>query len=84
VTWGDRQIALTLREFALFSDLMANAGKFVSRPKLLSNVWDYGFDPGTRVVDAYIRYLRRKIDGEGEPPLVHTARGLGYRISTDQ
>jgi DNA-binding response OmpR family regulator len=80
VTRGGRQITLTVREFALLSYLMANAGKVVSRPRLLSNVWDYGFDPGTKIVDVYIRYLRRKIDGEGEPPLIHTVRGFGYRI----
>ena len=81
VVRGTREIPLTPREFALLSFLMSNAGKVVSRARLLDNVWEYGFDPGTKVVDVYIRYLRKKID-EGEArPLIHTVRGFGYRIS---
>ncbi len=83
VARGARQISLTAREFALLSYLMANAGKAISRTKLLSNVWEYGFDPGTKVVDVYIRYLRRKIDNAGEKPLIRTVRGVGYAISAD-
>ena len=49
---------------------MANAGKAMSRTKLLANVWEYGFDPGTKIVDVYIRYLRSKVDVEGEKPLI--------------
>jgi two-component system, OmpR family, response regulator len=80
---GSRQIALTAREFGLLSYLMANAGKAVSRTKLLANVWEYGFDPGTKIVDVYIRYLRSKIDGNGETPLIQTVRGVGYSISAN-
>ena len=83
VARADRQIALTAREFALLSYLMANAGQVISRTKLLANVWDYGFDPGTKIVDVYIRYLRRKIDGEREKPLIRTVRGFGYCITAD-
>ena len=83
VVRAGRQIALTAREFALLSYLMAHAGEMVSRTRLLSNVWEYGFDPGTKVVDVYIRYIRRKIDGAGEKPLIQTARGVGYGISAD-
>ena len=83
VARAGRQIALTAREFALLSYLMAHPGEVISRTRLLSNVWDYGFDPGTKVVDVYIRYIRRKIDGAGEKPLIQTARGVGYGISAD-
>jgi DNA-binding response OmpR family regulator len=83
VTRGARQITLTAREFALLSYLMANAGKAISRTRLLSNVWEYGFDPGTKIVDVYIRYVRRKIDTAGEKPLIRTVRGVGYAISAD-
>jgi two-component system, OmpR family, response regulator len=83
VARANREIALTAREFALLSYLMANAGTVVSRTKLLANVWAYGFDPGTKVVDVYIRYLRRKIDADGEKPLIHTVRGFGYGIAAD-
>ena len=78
---GERQIALTAREFALLAFLMANAGTVVSREALLKDVWGLKFDPGTNVVDVYIRYLRRKIDaGEGRP-MIQTVRGFGYTIS---
>lgn len=81
VSRGAREIPLTVREFALLRYLMANAGTVVSRARLLSQVWHYGFDPGTKVVDVYIRYLRQKIDVGEAKPLIHTVRGFGYMIS---
>ena len=78
---GTREISLTAKEFALLSYLMANAGTVLSRTRLLNNVWEYGFDPGTKVVDVYIRYLRKKIDAGEENPLIQTVRGFGYKIS---
>jgi DNA-binding response OmpR family regulator len=78
---GTREILLTAKEFSLLSFLMTNAGKVVSRTRLLDNVWEYGFDPGTKVVDVYIRYLRKKIDEGEKKPLIHTVRGFGYMIS---
>jgi two-component system OmpR family response regulator len=47
---------------------------------LLESVWDYHFDPGTNVIDVHISRLRRKVDAEGDPPLIHTVRGAGYRL----
>jgi DNA-binding response OmpR family regulator len=80
VTRGAREIELTPKEYALLRYLMENAGTVISRTQLLNNNWGYGFDPGTKVVEVYIRYLRRKID-EGEAvQLIHTIRGVGYRI----
>jgi two-component system OmpR family response regulator len=78
---GGRPIDLTPKEFALLSYLMENAGKVVSRQNLLSNVWGLNFDPGTKVVNVYIRYLRLKVDGEGERPLIQTVRGFGYTMT---
>jgi DNA-binding response OmpR family regulator len=78
---GGREIALTAKEFALLAFLMQHAGKVVSRERLLSNVWGYNFEPGTKLVDVYIRYLRRKIDEGAERPLIHTVRGFGYKIA---
>jgi DNA-binding response OmpR family regulator len=84
VSRGERNISLTAKEFALLTCLMENAGLPVSREELLSRVWRLDFDPGTKVVEVYIRYLRRKID-EGEPePFIQTVRGFGYRISPAQ
>ena len=73
-------IELTPKEYGLLRYLMENAGTVLSRAQILNNNWGYGFDPGTKVVDVYVRYLRRKID-EGEPvALIRTVRGVGYRV----
>ena len=71
---------LTLREFELLRYLMSNADKVVSRQRLLSSVWDYGYDPGTKIVDVYVRYLRQKIDSPDRPSLIQTIRGVGYMM----
>ena len=77
---GARAIELTPKEYALLQCLTENPGTVLSRSQLLSNVWGLAFDPGTKVVDVYIRYLRQKVD-EGEvKPLIHTVRGFGYVI----
>jgi len=81
VTCRGREISLTVREFELLRFLMANAERVVSRQRLLNNVWDYTFDPGTKVVDVYIRYLRKKLEDDGPPFLIQTVRGVGYKIS---
>jgi two-component system, OmpR family, response regulator len=80
VARASRAIELTPKEYALLRYLMENAGTVLSRSQILNNNWGYGFDPGTKVVDVYIRYLRKKVD-EGEArPLIHTIRGAGYCI----
>lgn len=77
-------ITLTVREFELLHYLMSNPDRVVSRERLLNSVWDYGYDPGTKIVDVYVRYLRQKIDGpEGTPSLIQTVRGIGYMMSTE-
>ena len=84
VVRGAREIQLTAKEYALLRFLMANAGTVVSRARLLSNVWRYSFDPGTKVVDVYVSYLRKKIDEGEERPLIQTVRGFGYRLSAQE
>jgi DNA-binding response OmpR family regulator len=79
-TRGGRLIELTPKEYTLLRYLMENAGIVISRAQLLNNNWGYGFDPGTKVLDVYIRYLRRKIDDGEAVPLIHTVRGAGYQI----
>ncbi|MBW8724639.1 MAG: response regulator transcription factor [Inquilinus limosus] len=79
VTRSGAEIALTVREFELLRYLMANAGRVVSRQRLLSNVWNYGFDPGTKIVEVYIRYLRQKLGPDG-PAVIRTVRGVGYML----
>ncbi|WP_192358359.1 response regulator transcription factor [Mesorhizobium mediterraneum] len=78
---GEREISLTAKEFRLLTYLMSHSGAVISRTRLLNNVWDLSFDPETKVVDVYIRYLPRKIDCAGERPLIKTVRGFGYEIS---
>ena len=80
---GERQIDLTPKEFALLAYLMENAGTVVSRQNLLSDVWGMNFTPGTKVVDVYIRYVRLKVDSDGESPLIRTVRGFGYTVPAD-
>jgi DNA-binding response OmpR family regulator len=78
VARGDRRIELTVREHALLECFMRGAGRVLTRAQLSERVWGLAFDPGSNVVDVYVGYLRRKIDGPGEPRLLHTVRGVGY------
>jgi DNA-binding response OmpR family regulator len=80
---GARLIDLTPREFAILECLMNNAGKAVSRVTLMREVWNIPFDPTTNVVDVYMKYLRDKIDIEGEVKLLRTVRGIGYALRND-
>lgn len=80
---GERLIDLTPREFAILECLMNNAGKAVSRVTLMREVWNIPFDPTTNVVDVYMKYLRDKIDIEGEVKLLRTVRGVGYALRND-
>lgn len=73
-------LALTAKELALLELLMAAPGRLFSRERILAKVWGSSEDPLTNIVDVYIRRLRAKIDTEGLPPLIHTVRGLGYRL----
>jgi DNA-binding response OmpR family regulator len=75
---GGKHIELTAREYRLLELLMRSVGRVCSRMMILEKVWDYSFDPGTNVVDVYVRRLRDKIDREFEPELLHTIRGSGY------
>ncbi|HEU0041119.1 MAG TPA: response regulator transcription factor [Jiangellaceae bacterium] len=76
-TVGDKTMELSAREFALAETFLRNPGQVLSREQLLSRVWGYDFDPGSNVVDVYVRYLRRKL---GADRFV-TVRGVGYRLA---
>jgi DNA-binding response OmpR family regulator len=75
---GDAEIQLTAREYRLLEFLMRSADRLCGRMMIIEKVWDYDFDPGTNLVDVYIRRLREKIDAGFEPKLLHTVRGAGY------
>jgi DNA-binding response OmpR family regulator len=77
---GGTPLTLTARELALLELLMSAPGRLFSRERILANVWGTNEDPLTNVVDVYIRRLRSKIDDGFERPLIHTVRGLGYRL----
>ncbi|OWR30189.1 DNA-binding response regulator [Saccharibacillus sp. O23] len=75
---GERRIDLTPREFDLLVFLLRNQRQVLSRDQMIREVWGYDYAGDTNVVDVYIRYVRRKIDEEGLPELIHTVRGVGY------
>jgi len=77
---GERAIDLQPREFRLLEYLLRHTDQVVTRTMLLEGVWDYHFDPGTNVIDVHISRLRRKVDADGDRPLIHTVRGAGYRL----
>ncbi|MEY3214540.1 MAG: hypothetical protein RIT28_5021 [Pseudomonadota bacterium] len=78
------EVSLTAQELRLLRVLAENAGRVVSRSKLLDQVWDLKRDPGTNLVDVYISYLRAKIDKGHERPLLHTVRGVGFLLADDR
>lgn len=77
---GGKRIELSTRESLLLECLFRAEGGVVSRRDIISAVWEYDFDPGTNLVEVYIRRLRDKIDREASPSLIQTVRGLGYAL----
>jgi DNA-binding response OmpR family regulator len=75
---GDREIALSAKEYALLAYLMANPDRVLSRPMIEEAVWGFDFDCATNVVDVYVGLLRRKLEAGGESRLIHTVRNMGY------
>ncbi len=72
-----RTVELTSREFALLEMFLRHRDQVLSRQQLLSHVWGYDFDPGSNVVDVYVRYLRKKLGND----TIETVRGMGYRLA---
>ena len=73
-----KTIELTAKEFALLEFLLRNKGKVVTRTDIAEKIWDITFDTGTNVIDVYINFLRKKIDKNFSPRLIHTHIGMGY------
>jgi DNA-binding response OmpR family regulator len=78
-----KEIELTSKEYALLEYLMRNPNKVLTRTMISEHVWDYHFDSLTNVVDVYVNYLRKKIDKEFQPKLIHTIRGVGYMMKRE-
>ena len=75
---GETIINLSSKEFALLEYMIRNQGIVLSRNKIEQHIWDFDYDGGSNIIDVYIRYLRKKIDRDFEPKLIHTVRGTGY------
>jgi len=80
VTRAQKRIELTSKEFALLEYMLLHKGKIISRAELAERVWETDFDSNTNVIDVYINYLRKKIDKDFSPKLVHTVIGMGYSL----
>lgn len=81
VTRSGKPLDLLPREFKLLEYFLRNKDRVVTRTMLLEQVWDYRFDPHTSIIDTHISRLRKKLDDGYPTPLLHTLRGVGYRLS---
>jgi len=81
VSRDGQHIELTSREFSLLEFLLRSPGRVFSRTQIYEKVWNYHFDPGTNLIDVYVRRLRHKIDSEFPIKLIHTVRNVGYFLS---
>lgn len=82
-TRAGRPIALSATEYALLEFLMRNTGRVLTRSTIIAKVWDYDFDGHDSVLDVYISYLRSKLDKGHQQKLIHTVRGVGYRLGVE-
>ena len=80
---GGKKISLSNKEFCLLELLVRRQGEVLPRSLLASQVWDMNFDSDTNVIDVAIRRLRVKIDDNFQPKLIHTVRGMGYKLDVD-
>ncbi|MDX6214402.1 MAG: two-component system, OmpR family, response regulator MprA [Frankiales bacterium] len=81
---GSRPFELTRTEFALLELFLLNAGKVLPRETIMDRVWGYELEPASNSLEVFIGYLRRKTEAEGEPRLIHTARGVGYQLRAER
>jgi DNA-binding response OmpR family regulator len=77
-TRGGRDLGLTRRELELLALFLRRPNEILSRREMHEEVWGYTFDPGTNVADVFVGYLRRKLEADGEPRILHTVRGVGF------
>jgi DNA-binding response OmpR family regulator len=81
VTRAAKRIDLTAKESSLLEFFMKNKDKLLTREVIIENVWGIDFDPSTNIIDVYVNYLRKKIDKDYEPRLIHTKFGFGFYLS---
>lgn len=77
---GGRDVQLTAREFEVLEYLIRHPDQVLSREQILNSVWGFDFDPGSKVLEVYIGYVRRKLAGQGEADPIETVRNVGYRL----
>lgn len=78
VNRAGQEITLTAKEFGLLEYFIRNQGRVISKAELAEKIWDVTFDTGTNVIEVYVNFLRKKIDKDFEPKLLHTQIGMGY------
>jgi DNA-binding response OmpR family regulator len=80
----DKTIDLTAKEYAVLEYLLRNKGRTLTRSQIAEHVWNFEFDSGTNIVDVYIRYIRSKMDDGWDEKLIHTIRGVGYALRSEE
>ena len=80
---GNSQIKLSAKEFAILEYMIRNKGKVVSKERIEEHVWDFDYEGGSNVVEVYMRFLRKKIDDNFSPKLIHTIRRVGYVLKVE-
>ncbi|ALJ22175.1 response regulator transcription factor [Microbacterium sp. No. 7] len=79
---GTRDIGVTTREFELAASFARHPNQILSRDQLLEQVWGYTWEVDSNVVDVFVGYLRKKLEADGEPRIIHTVRGVGFVLRT--
>jgi two-component system copper resistance phosphate regulon response regulator CusR len=77
---GERDIELTAKEYALLEYFLRHPRRPLSRTLIRESIWGYDYYGASNVVDVYVRHLRQKLEAKKEPPLIHTVRGIGYKL----
>ena len=80
---GQTEIVLTSKEYSLLAYMVRNSGNVLSRANIADNCWEYPFETFTNIIDVYINYLRKKVDGKFPTKLIHTVRGKGYILKEE-
>ena len=76
-------IKLSAKEFSILEYMMRNKGRVVSKEKIEEHVWDFDYEGGSNIVEVYIKFLRKKIDNDFSPKLIHTIRRVGYVLKVE-
>jgi two-component system copper resistance phosphate regulon response regulator CusR len=84
VTRSNKRIDLTAKESSLLETFLKNKGRLLTREFIIEHVWGIDFDPSTNIIDVYVNYLRKKIDRDFEPKLIHTKFGFGFYCSENE